>query len=288
MALARRHLPPEVAERWIALVRPAVHLRACRGGRKRVGQLGGCPGLPDGMVWPEWEGEGSLNFVASIECDQLPQDGLDIALPDSGTLLLFYFDSEAGYFDPEYPPRTVMVTDPESLAGARVLFVPAGESTVECATPADIDPYDFVPLTADPILTGPDWSHPAFRAACQDLSDANHAFLDDHGNGDAFVSALRKLMPTPCHQVGGHALPVQDAVEVDVARARLNARAPFDDPTWQALQREGQRWTPLAQIDSDREAGMMWGDVGTLYWLMRPEDLAAGDFQASSFTWQCT
>jgi uncharacterized protein YwqG len=81
---------------------------------------------------------------------------------------------------------------------------------------------------------------------------------------------------------------VQDAVEVDVARARLNARAPFDDPTWQALQREGQRWAPLAQIDSDREAGMMWGDVGTLYWLMRPEDLAARDFQASSFTWRCT
>lgn len=31
-------------------------------------------------------------------------------------------------------------------------------------------------------------------------------------------------------------------------------------------------------------AGMMWGDVGTLYWLIRPEDLAARDFGASSFT----
>jgi uncharacterized protein YwqG len=33
---------------------------------------------------------------------------------------------------------------------------------------------------------------------------------------------------------------------------------------------------------------MLWGDVGTLYWLIRPDDLAAGNFQASSFTWQCS
>lgn len=194
-------------------IRPAVHLRAGYGGRKRVGQLDGCPALPDGVAWPEWEGEGSLNFVASIECDRLPQDGLDIDLPDSGTLLFFYFDPEAGYFDPRHPPRTVGTWDPESLVGARVLFVPAGTPVVERVTPADVEhPYDAVPLAAYSVLTGPDWFHPGFRAACQDLSDAYRAFLDDHANGYAFVSALRRLTPTPRHQVGGHAAPVQDAV----------------------------------------------------------------------------
>ena len=42
----------------------------------------------------------------------------------------------------------------------------------------------------------------------------------------------------------------------------------------------------LAQIDTDDAADMMWGDVGTLYWLIRPEDLAARNFEASSFTAQ--
>lgn len=285
---ARRHLPPEVAERWIALIRPALRLRTCRRGEKRVGQLGGLPSLPHDLAWPKWEGEGSLNFVASIECGRLPSDKVDIALPDSGTLLFFYFDCDSGYFDPEYPPRTVGVWDPESLVGARVIFVPAGTAVAERATPSDIEPYDYVPLTAKPVLTGPDWSHPAFRAACRNLSDADRGFLRDHANGDKFKSALRRLTPSPWHQVGGHAVPVQDAVEVEAAQAKLGVRAPFDDPTWEACEQEGQRWALLAQIDTDSEADMRWGDLGTLYWLIRPEDLATRDFEASSFTWQCT
>lgn len=280
---ARRHLPPDVAERWIALIRPALRLRSCRRGEKRVGQLGGLPSLPPDLAWPEWKGEGSLNFVASIECGRLPPNTLDIALPDSGTLLFFYFDRDSGYFDPEYPPRTVGVWDPESLVGARVIFVPAGTPVAERATPADIEPYDSVPLTAKPVLTGPDWSHPAFRAACQDLSDADRDFLRDHANGDKFSGALRRLTPSPRHQLGGHAVAVQRAPELDVAQVTLGG-----DPTWEACEHEGQRWTLLAQIDTDGEADMRWGDLGTLYWLIRPEDLAARDFEASSFTWQCT
>ncbi|WP_297539925.1 DUF1963 domain-containing protein [Amycolatopsis sp.] len=41
----------------------------------------------------------------------------------------------------------------------------------------------------------------------------------------------------------------------------------------------------LAQIDS--EGDMMWGDFGILYWLIRPEDLAARRFANALFTWQC-
>jgi len=31
---------------------------------------------------------------------------------------------------------------------------------------------------------------------------------------------------------------------------------------------------------------MMWGCVGTLYWMIRPEDLAARRFDMALFTWQ--
>jgi uncharacterized protein YwqG len=33
---------------------------------------------------------------------------------------------------------------------------------------------------------------------------------------------------------------------------------------------------------------MMWGDVGVLYWMARPEDLANDTFTQISFTWQCS
>jgi uncharacterized protein YwqG len=32
---------------------------------------------------------------------------------------------------------------------------------------------------------------------------------------------------------------------------------------------------------------MMWGDSGILYWLIRPDDLAARRFDGAAFTWQC-
>ncbi|MFI9816109.1 YwqG family protein [Saccharothrix variisporea] len=280
--LARRHLPPDVAERWTSLIRPGVRLRVRDGGR-RVGYLGGVPFLPADVAWPEWEGEGSLNFVASIDCGRLPANSLDIALPDSGTLLFFYYDPESAYLDgTEYHP-TVGSWEPASQAGARVLYVPPGVPTEERDTPLDIEPYDYAPLVATPIATGPDWYHPEFRARCRDLSEDDLDFLDDHGNGDDFARALSAVRSHPSHQLGGHAHPIQSAVELEAAQSVLGPGA-----EWESVAEEARRWTLLAQIDSDREAGMRWGDLGTLYWLIRPEDLAARDFGASAFTWQCT
>jgi Domain of unknown function (DUF1963) len=232
IALARRHLPPAVAEQWIGLMRPALRLRTCsEDSRKRVGQLGGLPALPDGVAWPEWEGEGSLNFVASIDCGRLASDRLDIGLPGEGTLLFFYFDPEDGDFDPDFPPGTVLSSKPETLAGARVLYLPPGMSAIERAAPADINPYDRVLLRAELIATGPACDHPAL---IHGLSDEDRAFMSDPSNSDPFAMAVSEQVPRPQHWIGGR------------------------------------------------------GDVGTLYWLIRPEDLAARRFEASSFTWQCS
>ncbi|MDQ1045061.1 DUF1963 domain-containing protein [Streptomyces sp. V4I2] len=53
------------------------------------------------------------------------------------------------------------------------------------------------------------------------------------------------------------------------------------------LDQEAERWVLLAQFDSDSDAKMEWGDVGTLYWLIRPEDLAAHRFGQVRLTVQC-
>jgi hypothetical protein len=191
--LAWRRLPPAIAERWITLIRLGVRLRACGRGEKRVGQLGGLPSLPAGMAWPVWDGEGPLNFVASIDCAKLPRDGLDLPLPQDGTLLFFYYDPYDPFDDP-FRWRTVGKWDPESLvAGARVLHVPAGVAVAEREAPTGSCEYECVPLTATQIPTGPDWFHPEFRAACRNLPDSDQAYLQDSANRDAFLSAVFRL-----------------------------------------------------------------------------------------------
>ena len=54
----------------------------------------------------------------------------------------------------------------------------------------------------------------------------------------------------------------------------------------QALLGDGRDW-PDHPFDSDGDAGMEWGDVAALYWLIRPEDLAAHRFGQVPLTMQC-
>ncbi|MEV6900071.1 DUF1963 domain-containing protein [Amycolatopsis sp. NPDC051372] len=85
------------------------------------------------------------------------------------------------------------------------------------------------------------------------------------------------------HQIGGYGTAIQDAAETEVAVMALGGGR--RDP---ALAEEGASWVLLAQFDSDDEVDMMWGDVGTIYWVIRSDDLAAGRFDAARFTMQCT
>jgi uncharacterized protein YwqG len=276
-AVAQRHLPAAVADRWTALLRPGLYLWAAGAGEPAVVELGGLPALPVDVAWPKWAERGPLNFVAKIDLGSIPTDLIDIELPADGTLLLFYRDPDLdGY---EY---VVEATVPGSQAGARVIYVPAEVPVVETTPPPGITPYTRVRLAAETIVTGPDAEHPMLAAAIQDLSAEDREFMDDVVKRDPFRLALDRHVPKPRHRIGGYANPIQGSVEEDAAQAQLGG-VDYANP---ALYLEARRWTLLAQIDSDDDAGMRWGDCGRLYWLIRPEDLAASKFEAALFTWQ--
>lgn len=274
------HLPGDVAETWIRLLRPAARLKHAESGDPVVGQLGGLPALHDSAAWPTWTDEGPLTFVASIDCEALLSISLDIALPREGTLAFFYFDGQ--YDDAQ---SLVIFEEPETLQGSRVLYIPADATAVPRPCPAGIEAYPRVDLSAERVATYPNFEHAslieAFRAPGEDL----RSFLDHPVNDDRFMEALDALETGPVHQVGGYARPVQGPVEYEVAVATLGGKIAQKDPS---LAREARKWRLLAQIDSDEAAKMMWGDVGTLYWMMRSSDLMARAFGAASFTWQCS
>ncbi|MFI9202840.1 YwqG family protein [Streptomyces sp. NPDC053048] len=289
--LARTLLPADLAERWISLLRPAARLVATPEPGPEdvvVGRLGGLPALPEDVEWPVWEGHGPLSFIASVDCAALPTGTLDIALPADGTLSLFYFDGQIDDGD-----ALVWPDDPETWAGARVVHVPAGVAVTERALPVvddedvEFEAYPEVPLTARVEWTAPDCWHPDFRAALR-----RDGVVGDHNGhpeeAKAFVEALWDLERDADHLVGGHANPVQNPVEYEIAHGFLNKQhggdVGWDDPR---LADEARRWTLLAQIDTDDNADMMWGDCGALYWLIRPEDLAVGRFDQAMFTMQC-
>lgn len=61
----------------------------------------------------------------------------------------------------------------------------------------------------------------------------------------------------------------------------------YKDPRRKELERRVDDWTLLLQIDSDKNAKMMWGDAGMLYVWIRREHLAAKSFDKAWTILQC-
>jgi hypothetical protein len=276
----RRYFSPADAETWIGLLRPGFHLRALEPGEPVVGYLGGDPLLPADLEWPVWEDHGPLNFVAAVDCGEIPADELDIPLPKSGQLLFFYFDGLG--------ESSVIYTDPDSVVhGTRVLYVPADADVVPRTAPQDTSPYPRLLLGGELIATAPDNENAALIAAYGNPDDAagyvDYPLTDPDDNGFwDDVTAFRRDH-SPHHRVGGYALPIQGAVEPEAAQV-------FHPGTEEEAVAARKGLIPdlvmLVQIDSDSRSGMNWSDAGRLYWMISREDLAAGNFEKATFTWQ--
>ncbi|MFJ2594915.1 DUF1963 domain-containing protein [Streptomyces erythrochromogenes] len=99
-----------------------------------AGRLGGLPDLPLDMPWPEWEGNGPLSPIASLDCGALSAAGdSGLALPASGTLLFFLFDGSLGDDCMVYP------SDPGTRPGPRVTA-----RARRHPAPAELSPYPGV------------------------------------------------------------------------------------------------------------------------------------------------
>jgi hypothetical protein len=277
--LAQGHLSPEVAQRWLGLLRPAVRRLQPHGGAPVVARLGGSPRLPADTPWPTWEGHGPLSFIGELDLAALASldVDLDLPLPTAGRLAFFFFDGA-------YDDHTSVVGswDPDSLAGARVLHL--SEDGEVRAAPDRVPVFAERLLTARQVTTAPTWEHPALRRAFGRPGEDHASWMRHPVNAEPFTDAVDAVRgDPPRHQVGGWADAVQGPVELEVAHAALRLGDDWDDPR---LGGEAERWTLLLQVDSDGD--MEWGDVGTLYWLVREDDLAAGALERASFTWQCS
>lgn len=277
-ALVHKHLPVAAQQDFLALLRPALRLEHAVAGDPVVGQLGGLPSLPINS-WPVWDGHGPLSHVLTLECDLAAAMLPELGLPATGRLAFFYFD---GAFDDF--TSAVGTWDPTTRPGSRVMHLrpdqAAPHDRMHLATPAPpgLTPFPAVALTAVRTVSWPGPQSPIAEAVWVRAGLVGPRPGVPAPPVEALYEALHQLPHGgyDTHQVGGHACPQQNAVEMDVEQLHRGLTSePFewDDPVVQAA---ATGWQLVLQVASDDAAGMMWGDVGQLYYLTRspgePED----------------
>jgi hypothetical protein len=256
-----RRALPDFADRLIDLMLPAIGLWPQRSRADRpssASRLGGMPLAPSGWQWPTVEGE-PLLFVGQIDCAELRGFPGAELLPTSG-MLAFFGDHDA-----------VMACRFEARDIA-VHHWPDIDRLVPAVSP--IEPaFVFPPcaLALRPLIDLPD----PFSRVVQDLlHDAQRVsqyaavrgVVRCHGIPDDldYYCSFGKLLGWPA-LVQPHDLDVFDPRDADDMRL-------------------------LLQIDdySNGEELHGWGPGGSLYFVMREEDLRQGRFDRCEFEIQFT
>lgn len=236
-------------------------------------RLGGQPRLPAGTAWPSRE-DRPLGFLGQIRLQDLPVVPGAALLPKDGWLSFFYDvrDQPWGF-------------DPKDKGAAAVLYRPAGQAATEAPWPAGLDDATRFPARAlafSTKLTLPDGDSPALESL--------HLSSEEL---DGYYALTHEDEPEPgeSHQILGHARPVQNAMELEcqLVTNGLYCGDPmgYEDPRAAELRAGAHDWKLLLQLDTDDAAGMMWGDMGRLYFWMRSEDLSQRAFDRAWAILQC-
>lgn len=237
-----------IAPSILKLLRPSIRLVVGEQSEQPVTRLGGHPNLPAEIAWPSRRSGDPLSFLAQVDLAGLPTCEA-LPLPPAGSL--FYF------CDAEYLPDASDQQDVKD--GIKVIYCPGSPSAYSPRTPPRglNSEYIFKSLSLKPTL---DLTAPAldvWEVRSLDLSDAeSFAYCDLFTQVSASDGSV--------HRMGGYPNQVQ-----------YSKLKPTDE------------WQLLMQLDSEDEAGMMWGDVGKLYFTILEQDLKSLSFDKTWMNWQC-
>lgn len=283
-------LAADLRDRLGKAARPAVRYATARltaDQKLPVGysKLGGLPDLPAGVTWPTWTpptGDGAtrpLTFFAQLDLAKVSTH-LDFQLPADG-LLLFFAD-----FDFTGESDGVCGLFADELDGAQVVHAPTGAALTRTPAPSGVEVLPEASVA--PLLV---WT----LSMPEDLADETEyeAFeaADEELKRRIVDAAPVGYLLRGAHQLGGHAEYIQHTVESEVVQAAYDVYrrdSGFDRERWDEVADKVAEWSILLQFDSDDSLGLMFGDVGTLWWAAPTVDIAAGRWGSARFNFQCS
>lgn len=262
------------ADDLVALVRPSCRLvpdPSIDCAAVGASRLGGVPDLAPGTAWPTGP-DASLSFVGQINLAEVAEVMPSSGVPASG-LLSFFYDAVS---------QSAWGFAPGDDASWSVIY------SSDVAACAPMSWPDDLPDEGRFRGVGVRMVHElAFPAA--ESFDVERLGIESPwstygrvlGEADDLVSRLL-----------GNPEPVQGDMQVECQLASNGVYCGDGNylkrPESQALVPGAGSWQLLLQIDShEDETGMMWGDVGRLYFWIKENDLASQRWDATWMVLQC-
>lgn len=260
-----------IAPSVLKFLRPSIRLQIGEQSTQPVTRLGGIPNMPADIAWPTRRSGDPHSFLAQIDLKQLwTFEGLP--LPSSGSLFFFC--------DAAYLPAG---SDPGDNDGIKVIYCTSSltENPLRRPPPELDAEVIFKGFSLKPVLDS--------TAPPRDLWEIESLHLNDAGS---YSYAQLFAGDGPVHRIGGHPNLIQNNDLEMTAELVSHGVNCGDSNAVRAAKSRGlgagaAEWRLLLQLGSEEDAGMMWGDVGKLFFMIRESDLKALRFERVWMDWQC-
>jgi uncharacterized protein YwqG len=256
-------------------------------------KLGGLPDLPADFRWPT-KGNRPLAFLAQMSLSDIHSADSDCPLPAQG-LLTFWYDTA------EMP----WGFDPKDKHAFQVHYFPL--------QPNQLIKREFPEFESDGLKSTPNYPFTPFeeceafmkRSTSYDFEISNQiekiAQSTSDGNADAVSERFFDLLDEELqgdpddanHQLLGLPVQIQGDMATEcqlVSNGIYLGDAPpkSEEKKIEALRPGIKDWRLLFQIQTDEDGpGWMWGDMGTLFFWIKDNDLRKGDFSNCWGVLQC-
>ncbi|MBQ2824485.1 MAG: DUF1963 domain-containing protein [Oscillospiraceae bacterium] len=232
-------------------------------------KFGGKPDVPDDFIWESYNGK-PLSFIAQINLAEAAQFDKDSLLPKEGLLSFFYEleSMEWGY-------------DPQTSNCAKIYWFSPDKKLSPAEFPEVLDDEFRLPeakITMNSCMYYPDPLDEDFLTE-EESDEYSDAYDDVY---DELPEKLSKLLGYP-NYIQGY-IPL----ECELVSRGIYTGQGYPELT-QNMKEAAKEWVLLFQLDSFdcSECTLMFGDDGRIYWFIRKEDLAAGNFDKAQLILQC-
>ena len=230
-------------------------------------KIGGNPDLETDFEWPAHNGT-PLTFLVQFDLADVFASLGETELPSQG-MLSFFYEAEAQPWG-----------DESSDEGAwKVIWTPDVDRLARRGSPSS--PLPTLGVETVPAISIPEWD----SLPIDDLTLSEQ-------ESDAYRDVQERLTPQrPEHQILGYAGEIQSdprwECEVAASGWPQTASPSEREARTQEIQRDLVRWRLLFQLDTDERAGMIWGDMGMLYFMIDVDDLREHRFENTRLVLQC-